>query len=44
VPSDSDLVGLDPDWVSIILGVGAEEVRAFRVLGGIPTEVVLERR
>ncbi len=43
-PSPSDLVGLDPDWVSIILGVGAEELLAFRVLDGIPTEVVLERR
>ena len=44
VPSESDLVGLDPDWVSIILGVGTEEVRAFRIAGGTSTEVVLERR
>jgi proteasome lid subunit RPN8/RPN11 len=41
VPSPADLVGLDPDWVSVILG--AREIRAYRVRDGIPTEVVVQR-
>ena len=41
VPSPSDLQGLDPEWVSVI--VGTRELRAYRVRGGIPTEVMIER-
>ena len=41
VPSPSDLVGLDPEWVSVI--VGTDEVRAYRINGGVPTEVMIER-
>ena len=41
VPSPSDLVGLDPEWVSVI--VGTRELRAYRIRGGVPTEVMIER-
>ena len=41
VPSSSDLVGLDPEWVSII--VGRTEIRAYRVRGGTPIEVMVDR-
>lgn len=41
VPSPADLVGLDPEWVSII--VGAREVRAYRVSDGVTTGVAIER-
>jgi proteasome lid subunit RPN8/RPN11 len=41
VPSPADLVGLDPEWVSVILGAG--EIRAYRVRDGIPTGVSVER-
>lgn len=41
VPSPADLVGLDPDWVSVI--VGATEIRAYRVRDGEATEVVVQR-
>jgi proteasome lid subunit RPN8/RPN11 len=41
VPSAADLVGLDPDWVSVI--VGATEIRAYRVSEGEATEVVVQR-
>jgi proteasome lid subunit RPN8/RPN11 len=40
VPSPSDLVGLDPDWVSVILG--ATEARGYRVEAGRATEVAIE--
>jgi [CysO sulfur-carrier protein]-S-L-cysteine hydrolase len=40
VPSPADLDGLDPDWVSVILG--ATGVRAYRVRDGIATEVLVE--
>ena len=40
VPSPTDLVGLDPDWVSVI--VGTRELRAYRIRDGIPTEVMIE--
>lgn len=41
VPSPADLVGLDPDWVSVI--VGTRELRAYEVRDGIPIEVMIER-
>ena len=41
VPSPVDLVGLDPDWVSVI--VGAREVRAYRMRDGVATGVAVDR-
>lgn len=41
VPSAADLVGLDPEWVSVILG--AREIRAYRVRDGVATGVAIER-
>lgn len=41
VPSTADLVGFDPDWVSVILG--ASEIRAYRVRDGVTTGVSVER-
>lgn len=41
VPSPADLVGLDPEWVSVILG--AREIRAYRVRDGVATGVAIER-
>lgn len=41
VPSAADLEGLDPGWVSVI--TSGEQLRAFRVAGGVATEVGIER-
>ncbi len=41
VPSPADLLGLDPDWVSVILG--AREIRAYRVRDGVATGVTIDR-
>jgi proteasome lid subunit RPN8/RPN11 len=41
VPSRADLEGLDPAWVSII--VGGDEVRAYRIRDGLAIEVAVER-
>ncbi len=41
VPSPADLVGLDPEWVSVI--VGTHEIRAYRISRGVSTEVTIER-
>lgn len=40
-PSPDDLVGLDPEWVSVI--VSPAGVRAYRVRDGVPSEVFVER-
>ncbi|GMQ85329.1 MAG: hypothetical protein BMS9Abin07_0895 [Acidimicrobiia bacterium] len=41
IPSPADLTGLDPEWVSVV--VGSEQVRAFRIHAGTADEVLIER-
>jgi proteasome lid subunit RPN8/RPN11 len=41
IPSPDDLVGLDPEWVSVI--VSPTGLRAYRVRDGVATEVPVER-